>query len=357
MTTRPRIDPDCSRRVAARLAPSLVDQSADVVAITVDQTNVSQVVGGEVIVKWLLRPVPVPHPGVEVLRHLTLVGFAEMPAFLGAEVVDDAVVAIVQRFVPGARDGWDWFVDLLTGELAAGAVPDGSIAAAAHLGGLAARLHRALATPSDVCPDPVHSAGTTDELDRGRRLLERAVDVASAEVATRVRNHQPAIAAAVDMLAVVDELAVQPIHGDLHVGQMLRAGDRIIVTDFDGDPLAAGTGDVCAVTGVVAGAGGGAGRWQRRSPMVDLAALVQSIDHVGRVVVKRRPELAGAVDAFLQTGIPAALDSYGAVAPVDERVLWPLRVIQELHELVYAAEHLPRWEYVPDAALGAMFGG
>ena len=31
--------------------------------VTVDQTNRSVVVGGEVVVKWLVPPVPAPHPG------------------------------------------------------------------------------------------------------------------------------------------------------------------------------------------------------------------------------------------------------------------------------------------------------
>jgi hypothetical protein len=40
---------------------------------------------------------------------------------------------------------------------------------------------------------------------------------------------------------------------------------------------------------------------------------------------------------------------------VDDRLLWPLRVAQELHEYAYAALHLPVWSYVPDAAMQSLF--
>jgi len=39
----------------------------------------------------------------------------------------------------------------------------------------------------------------------------------------------------------------------------------------------------------------------------------------------------------------------------DERLLRPLEVAQECHEYVYAARFLPRWRYVPDLAMQALF--
>jgi maltokinase len=79
--------------------------------ITVDQTNVSVVVDEAVVVKWLRPPVPSPHPGVQLIRHLAAAGFNEMPAFLGVDERDDVVHAIVTSYLPGALDGWDWYVD------------------------------------------------------------------------------------------------------------------------------------------------------------------------------------------------------------------------------------------------------
>jgi hypothetical protein len=38
-------------------------------------------------------------------------------------------------------------------------------------------------------------------------------------------------------------------------------------------------------------------------------------------------------------------------------LLQALRVAQELHEFLYAATHLQRWMYVPDAALPGLLRG
>jgi maltokinase len=135
-----------------------------------------------------------------------------------------------------------------------------------------------------------------------------------------------------------------PVHGDLHVGNVLSTGTQLVVTDFDGNPL---TDDASA----------------RQPAAVDVASLMQSIDHIGRIVDHRtggtrRAELA----AFIGDSVERALDAYRAELAdaslthlLDERLLPPLRVAQELHELAYAAAHLPHWVYVPDAALTAMF--
>jgi maltokinase len=94
--------------------------------------------------------------------------------------------------------------------------------------------------------------------------------------------------------------------------------------------------------------------------LVDLAGLLQSIDHVGRMVVKRNPQRAAGVEAWIGDAIDTAHAAYRAewpagIAPHHDEALTALRAIQELHEFVYAARALPVWLYVPDAALSAMF--
>jgi maltokinase len=129
-----------------------------------------------------------------------------------------------------------------------------------------------------------------------------------------------------------------PIHGDLHVGQFLRWRDGLAVSDLDGDPLGSG-------------ALGG-------PPAKDVASLVQSLDHVGRIVERRRGVSVG---AWIADASEQFLRSYrdelalrDAASLFDEALLRPLRVAQELHEFVYSATYLPRWRYVPDRALAAL---
>ena len=92
--------------------------------------------------------------------------------------------------------------------------------------------------------------------------------------------------------------------------------------------------------------------------MIDLAGLLQSIDHVARVVINRRPDLQNQATNYIDRAQRSALLAYSAERPctADElEILWSLRVLQELHEFVYAARSLPRWLYVPDASLTGLF--
>ncbi len=297
--------------------------------ITVDQTNQSIVVADEVVVKWLLPPVLAPHPGVEVLAHLVARGFDEMPRFLGVEERDETVHALASEYLPGALDGWDWYVDEVDAWLQGAQSFEALVGWADRLGALTASLHRALMDlqRGSVAARTYH-AQSVDRLDDAMRVV-------GGEEGTRLRALEPAVRAALAPLDVGELLTAHRIHGDLHAGQFLRTGDRLVVTDFDGNPLA-DSGE----------------RRLAHSPLVDVASMVQSIDHVGRIVVRRRhPDRGADVETFITAATAAALAAYG---PVDDATLHALRVAQELHEFRYAATHLPRWIYVPDAALPAL---
>ncbi len=305
-------------------------------AITVDQTNHSVVVGergGEqFIVKWLQPPGLSPHPGVQLLRHLASRGFTEMPAYIGCEERDELVVATVSEFVPGAVDGWEWFVDDVDAFLRGEGAFEDLIDWAGRLGALTARLHVALADmqPTTVAARTYYAAA----LER----LDDALRVVDGNESVRLQTLVPAVHTALSPLDTGALLIAHRIHGDLHAGQFLRADDRLLVTDFDGNPLA-----------------NGEARRLAHSPLVDVASMLQSIDHVGRIVVKRRhPGRVEDVDRFILAGVAAALDSYRNVHFVADDLLRAFQVAQELHEYCYAATHLPRWLYVPDAALPAL---
>jgi maltokinase len=305
--------------------------------ITVDQTNESVVVDEQVVVKWLLPPVLAPHPGVELLAYLSDDdhghdhdhSFADMPRFLGVEERDELVYAVATEYLPGALDGWDWFVDDVDAWLRGELTLDAVVGWATRMGELTARLHHALHElhPGEVAARTYH----LQAIDR----LDDALRIVGGDEAARLRELVPAVRAALAPLDTDELLPAHRIHGDLHAGQFLRAGERLVITDFDGNPLA-DSGE----------------RRLPQSPLVDVASMVQSIDHVGRIVVKRRhSDRAADVDVFIAAATTAALDAFG---PADEPVLRALRVAQELHEYCYAATHLQRWMYVPDAALPAL---
>lgn len=329
----------------------------------VDQTNVSVVVGERVVVKWYRHPDAQGERAPRLLRHLASVGFEGAPPLLGtldwAQAGAPAVtVATADRFLPHARDGWDWTVEAVLAHAGprhrCGQGCPGAFGPA--LGSLAARLHVALATPSDEIPAPVVLAGR-DAIaawaDAAERTLGEAIDLTARDDAAAGRAlaaWEPAIREPLRGLRVVEGTHVQPIHGDLHVGQLPSWRDGIAVIDFDGNPSLAPD--------------------ERRLPQPaarDVAQLLCSLDHVGRVAIRRALEAGRDVtpvaEAWIaETGLSFlsayrdALRSAGRAELLDERLLPAMMVEQELRELVYAARFLPRWRHAPMGAIRAMVG-
>jgi maltokinase len=298
--------------------------------ITVDQTNLSVVVDESVVVKWLVPPVPAPHPGVELIRHLVAAGFDEMPAFLGVDKRDGVVYAIVTSYLPAALDGWDWYVDDVEAWLDDQLHFDLLMGSARRMGAITARLHEALA---DMQPAIVALGIVADRAMADLRLALTHLDDLDWLDERR-------IATVLQPLRDAGEVAGHRIHGDLHAGQFLRAGETMVLTDFDGNPLQ----DLDD-------------RSRPQAPLRDVASMVQSIVHVGAVVIKRRrPDRVDDVDRFTVAATTAALEEYSAMHVVDDDLLLAFRVAQELHEYAYSIHHLPHWRYVADAALPALIG-
>jgi maltokinase len=141
---------------------------------------------------------------------------------------------------------------------------------------------------------------------------------------------------AIDTLRVDLPIPIQPIHGDLHVGQVLEWTGGLAVIDFDGNPALRG------------------GAIDLRQPVErDIAQMASSLDHVGRVVDHRT---AGRARPTVDVWIARTRGEFlGALDP-DPTLLAAFEVEQECRELVYAARFLPRWQYAPMATLGARFG-
>ena len=314
-------------------------------AIEVDQSNESTVVGERAVVKRLIRTALDHRRPLVLPAHLVAAGFQEMPAPLGNAAWRRAgalaPLATVTRFLPDATDGWEWYVDLVERSIDDPSVD--AIAPAAALGALTARLHASLATPTDLIPAPGRTVDA-DGVARWRTEAERDLDAAlssiDGEEGRRLRAHEEAIRSEL-AACPLDPTTTIPIHGDLHVGQFLLWREGLAVSDLDGDPLGSG-----AIEG---------------SPARDVASLVQSIDHVGRIVERRR---GASVGPWIEESTERCLRSYrdelaalGAISRFDEALVRLFRVAQELHEYVYAATYLPTWRYVPDRALASLLAG
>ncbi len=326
-------------------------------AINTDQTNASVIVGERAIVKWFRRAGPGPSRAATLSAHLDSVGFSAIPPPLGSLVWRsprdiDLVIAQGDGYLAGARDGWEWAVARLErhvehggGECPATCEPW----IGAPLGRLVVQLHAALATPSAVIATPRMQAppeAVASWHERARSTLTEAIDLTDADepgAGATLRALEPGLRSSIDRLRSARSAATQPVHGDLHVGQVLEWAGGLAVIDFDGNPALDPAANAL------------------RQPVErDLAQMLSSLDHVGRIVANRvEPAAEGAderTDAIERWIARARREFLGAAGGTpDPALLGAFEVEQECRELVYAARFLPRWRYAPMATLRDRF--
>jgi maltokinase len=199
------------------------------------------------------------------------------------------------------------------------------------------------------------ATATTSTADDARRWREGAFDtlrtatlLADDTGSAVLAEHGTEVAGLLERIGDLVGVPIFDAHGDLHVGQVLRSDDqRFVITDFDGNPVLP--------------------PWQRVLPVpaaVDVAGMLQSFAHVAIVAARHHdldPARLHRIDAAAQA---AFLDAYTTrLAAAGQQQLFSagavpaFRLQQVLREIIYAAKHLPRWMYVPDAALPALLKG
>jgi maltokinase len=256
------------------------------------------------LVKLYRRPEAGPHPEAELLAALD--GCPEAPALLGALEHEGATLVVVQALVDGVPVGWEGLIARL-------AEGDEAVGDPGELARVAARLHRRLGDRLGTGPGPASGAPPAP-LPAELSALRPAVE----ERLSTVRGAT---------------LEVQRVHGDLHVGQFLRAAGGLVVVDWEGEP-----GRSLAE------------RSRPRPAARDLASLRLSLAHAAVAAHRREPRFDWR--AWAAAARREALEAYrdeGGRADAD--VLAALEVDKELSELDYAARWLPEWLYAPRAVL------
>lgn len=314
--------------------------------LVVDQSNDSVVIDEAVIVKWQLNAVASPAPQ----RLLSLIDTDLTPAvraivfWRDAEGVERTVLTATD-YLAGAEDGWTWAVELVRAHARGESVD--AIGPFASLGEMTARMHVAFAAEG---VEHFNQAEIVAMHAECRVDLAEAVNLIDGVEGDRLQTRAEAIASRIDRLLEIETTPIIDIHGDFHIGQVLRTSDqtsaRYAIVDFDGNPVLTPEQ-----------------RMRKQPAARDVAGMLASIDHVARVVNYRtegldpRPAsiwIPHAQDAFLAS-YESTLRNAGWNALLDRRLLAPLMLDQECREFVYSARHLPHWRYVPDAVLSEMF--
>ncbi|KQR10570.1 phosphotransferase [Cellulomonas sp. Leaf334] len=306
-----------------------VDVSAARV-VSGEQSNTSVILPGArpAILKVLRAVAPGENPDVDVPRHLVAVGWQHVPAPLawlqgqwpgpdGSPVT--GYLGVLAAFVDSAEDGF---------ELACAYAARGEsfASAAADLGAITATMHTALV-----------SAYGVDASDQGPQEVARAVAARFSWALSAV----PALSRFADGVAeVVAEVRALPaapprqrVHGDLHLGQVLRSHGTWFIMDFEGEPLAP--------------------LEQRTRPdlaLRDLAGLLRSVDYAAAVGGLTGSE-AATWTADARDGL---LRGYGGG---DQTLLRALELDKTLYEAVYESRNRPSWLPIPVAGLERLAGG
>jgi maltose alpha-D-glucosyltransferase / alpha-amylase len=330
-----------------------------------DQSHTSVVLGDGLLLKAYRRLQPGLNPDLEMTAFLSEdAGFPAVPRLAGfAEVVEQrgepTTVAMLEEFVADGADAFEAIAGMLVGWLSSpGEVSlEYATEIAADLGTLTAGLHAAVADGRGL-PEMAPREATRDEVRSwaaaSHQHLARALDVATDEAKTLLRDLAPRIA---ESISVIDALPSAPevirAHGDYHLGQVLIAADGFRVVDFEGEPLSPPEA-----------------RRAHRPSLRDVASMLRSIDHVARSA-RRRAEAANGgaldhvgldLDAWIERSRERFLEAYRAGllerrvwADIDPDLLHAFEVDKELYEFAYAATYLPAWLYAPTEGIRALF--
>ncbi len=379
------------------------ENGVSVIRVAGEQSNSSVIYGDQIILKLFRRLASGPQPDCELTRYLTEVrGFTGVPAFAGALEYESpdrttATLAAAQRLVANQSDGWRWIQEEL-GRYYERAltlpppdhVPAGGLHgwlsvsdaggidpvlndllgisddAAAVLGRRTAELHLALAAPTTdpaFAPEPVTTADTAALAASMRRSTTSVIEVLKGsfprladellDPVSRLLTFRGRLWAAADRLERLDPgCAKIRIHGDYHLGQVLRSGTDFVIIDFEGEPARPLPE-----------------RRAKQSPLRDVAGMLRSFDYAAQVALlghaSRRPgdlerltpwariweRSVGGI--FLHHYLTSAAGAPFLPPARDtlERLLEAYLVDKALYELQYELDNRPSWTRVPLSGL------
>jgi maltose alpha-D-glucosyltransferase/alpha-amylase len=358
-----------------------------------EQSNTSILYGDQAILKLFRRLGSGENPDVEVTRFLTNVAhFQSIPAYLGDIhlAADGATVAFLQTFAPNQGDGWTWtlgelsrFYASVTG-LAAPSSPshaanwnaatastavarhvDTYIEAAHLLGRRTAEMHLALATATKDAAFTVELY-TSESLAQDRTRIAAQITAALDTLGTALGSLSAELAAqARDLLARHDAILARVqaldgdpalfgsrirIHGDYHLGQLLRTQNNFLIVDFEGEPARSLEE-----------------RRSKQTPLKDVAGMLRSFSYAARsALADAGPNAAtkawadewetAASQAFLH-GYREAFAAGSELLPQPRQaqaMLVALLLEKAFYELLYELNNRPTWLHIPLDGLFAL---
>ncbi|PPK65424.1 aminoglycoside phosphotransferase [Actinokineospora auranticolor] len=305
--------------------------------MTAEQSNTSIVFGDRFILKLFRRLSDGVNPDLDVHRALGRAESRHVAPLLGAIEGPGVTFGVLHSFVADAVDGWRLAVTEAC-QVARGEDVSRFLDEARGIGAAVAAVHRDLGQHYGTAPL---------DLAAVRRRLLATLDSAVPVV--------PALTCYADRLReLFDGLdapaaTAQRIHGDLHLGQVLRTPARWLLIDFEGEPS-----HPIPV------------RTAAQSPLRDVAGMLRSFDYAAEhelqfgvaehfhehACARVRQWAADARDEFCA--------GYASGSGVDPRAHGDLLRAFELEKMLYEAEYetrnRPDWVRIPLRTLRPTLG-
>jgi maltose alpha-D-glucosyltransferase / alpha-amylase len=362
-----------------------------------EQSNTSILYDAKLILKLFRRLQPGENPDTEIGRFLTETAhFPRIAPFLGDITLrskdgEPTTLAMLQGLIENEGDGWQWTLDELShyydtvatlpppqdlgtpaSFLAASETPELArehaglyLDAAALLGRRTAEMHLALATPTHnpafaaedfTTADMVASADRIDaQLSRTLAALKRGMSQlteTTADQAALVLSRRLELFARARAIASATPTAAGQrirIHGDYHLGQVLRSRGDYVILDFEGEPARS--------------------LYERRdkqSPLKDVAGMLRSFSYAAYAALNafalRRPDDAKNLEPWLtlwqnsvsteflrayQLTINATNPSLIPQPQQAQLCLDAYLLEKSLYELLYELDNRPLWVRIP----------
>jgi len=370
------------------------ESSLAVRRVSAEQSNTSVIFGDRMILKLFRRQQPGPNPEYEIGKYLTglydgIAPFAGVIEYTPAGG-EAATWAILQGLVANEGDGWKLTLEELdryyencapvpfpqdgageSGLMELSAQQPAQLArdhvgialdSAARLGRRTAELHLALARPTDepaFSPEPLTAGDLQTLLEDLRGDATRVFDLLKESVA-RLPDESLDLAGLVlgrrrqlldsFLMAAGETIAAQRtrVHGDYHLGQVLRVKTEHVILDFEGEP-----------------ARPIAERRAKQSPLKDVAGMLRSFGYAAyaslAAYTARRPEdvdrlqpwaelwersmCAEFLRAYRETSRGAA---FVPSSDAEFRRLLAIYLLDKaLYELSYELNNRPAWVPIP----------